>query len=75
MGYTRKIVSILLLVVSVNARAQDVPYGNNPAAGHYMNVDGTKIYYEIYGEEKPLVMLHGVYGYIDEYRPFIPKDA
>jgi len=56
--------------------SQDIPYGNNPAAGHYANVDGTKIYYEIYGKGQPLVMLHGgVYGYISEFAPFIPKLA
>ncbi|WP_197276618.1 alpha/beta fold hydrolase [Flavobacterium sp. KJJ] len=36
-----------------------IPYGNNPSAGHYKNVDDTKIYYEIYGSGKPLVILHG----------------
>jgi pimeloyl-ACP methyl ester carboxylesterase len=72
-----KIIFLSLLILStINTTAQEIPYGNNPAAGHYFNVDGTKIYYEIYGEGKPLVMLHGgVYGYIDEYRPFIPKLA
>lgn len=36
-----------------------IPYGNNPSLGHYVNVGDTKIYYEIYGKGKPLVMLHG----------------
>src|SRR5688572_23511560 len=62
----------LLCCVSLNA--QKIPYGNNPAAGHYVVVDDTKLYYEIYGQGEPLVMLHGgVYGYIDEFAPFIPK--
>jgi pimeloyl-ACP methyl ester carboxylesterase len=53
-----------------------IPYGNNPAAGHYFDVGGAKLYYEIYGQGKPLVMLHGgVYGYIDEFEPFIKRFA
>lgn len=36
-----------------------IPYGNNPSAGHYANAGDAKIYYEIYGKGKPLVMLHG----------------
>jgi pimeloyl-ACP methyl ester carboxylesterase len=53
-----------------------VPYGNNPAAGHYFNAGDAKLYYEVYGKGQPLVMLHGgVYGYIDEFEYFIPKLA
>jgi pimeloyl-ACP methyl ester carboxylesterase/ketosteroid isomerase-like protein len=36
-----------------------IPYGNNPLAGHYVNSDDTKIYYELYGKGQPLVVLHG----------------
>ncbi len=55
---------------------QAVPYGNNPKAGNYFNVGDARIYYEIYGKGKPLVMLHGgVYGYIDEFEYLIPKLA
>ncbi len=35
------------------------PYGNNPAAGKYMQVNGIKMYYEIYGAGAPLVLIHG----------------
>lgn len=53
-----------------------IPYGNNPAAGNYVSVGDAKLYYEVYGKGKPLVMLHGgVYGYIDEFEPFITKLA
>jgi pimeloyl-ACP methyl ester carboxylesterase len=57
--------------------AGQTPYGNNPAAGKYYKLkDGTKIYYEVYGKGKPFVLLHGgVYGYIDEFEPFISKLA
>jgi pimeloyl-ACP methyl ester carboxylesterase len=51
-----------------------IPYGNNPLVGKYVNVGDARLYYEIYGHGQPLVMLHGgVYGYIDEFEPFISK--
>src|ERR1043165_2247513 len=65
-------VSLLACVLTTNA--QDIPYGNNPAAGRYVDVGDAKIYYEVYGKGHPIVLLHGgVYGYIDEFSPFIPK--
>lgn len=66
--------SLLLLFTSLSLAGQ-TPYGNNPAAGKYHTLeDGTKIYFEVYGKGKPFVLLHGgVYGYIDEFEPFIGK--
>jgi pimeloyl-ACP methyl ester carboxylesterase len=53
-----------------------VPYGNNPTAGKYFDTGDGRIYYEVYGQGKPLVMLHGgLYGYISEFEQFIPKLA
>jgi pimeloyl-ACP methyl ester carboxylesterase/ketosteroid isomerase-like protein len=45
--------------MSNSSKTSTIPYGNNPSAGHYANAGDTKIYYEIYGSGKPLVMLHG----------------
>lgn len=54
------------------AVAQPVPYGNNPAAGHYVEVEGARIYYERYGSGRPVVLLHGgLFGYIDEFTRLI----
>jgi pimeloyl-ACP methyl ester carboxylesterase len=36
-----------------------VPYGNNPAAGRYLETRGFKLYYETYGQGAPLLLLHG----------------
>ena len=53
---------------------EKVPYGNNPLAGKYLNAGDAKLYYEVYGKGKPILLLHGgVYGYIDEFAPFIEK--
>lgn len=49
-------------------------YGNNAQVGKYVNVAGTKLYYEVYGKGKPVILLHGgVYGYIDEFEYFIDE--
>jgi pimeloyl-ACP methyl ester carboxylesterase len=48
------------------AGAQDtcvttLPYGNNPKAGAYANVNGIRMYYEVYGPSSapPLLLIHG----------------
>ena len=50
-----------------------VDYGNNPAAGNYYNNNGTKVYYEVYGEGKPVVLLHGNGGSIRSRAAFIEE--
>jgi pimeloyl-ACP methyl ester carboxylesterase len=56
------------------AGEEPIPYGNNPSAGHYLQVGDAKIYYEIYGSGNPLVLLHGgLFGYIDEFAGVIPE--
>jgi pimeloyl-ACP methyl ester carboxylesterase len=41
-----------------------MPYGDNKEAGKYAVLDGVKLYYEIYGNGDPLVVLHGNGGNI-----------
>lgn len=69
--------SFLLLLFSGNiCSAQSNPaYGNNPAAGKYFDNNGVKIYYEIYGEGKPLVILHGNGGSIKSRADLIGEFA
>jgi len=57
--------------------AESIAYGYNPAAGDYLELENnTRLYYEIYGEGEPLLLLHGgVFGYIDEFEHLIPKLA
>lgn len=67
----------LLLSYSVQGQEKKatIPYGANPAAGHYLRVDDAKIYYETYGSGgTPLVLLHGgMYGYIEEFGGLIAE--
>ena len=63
-----------LLFITSTIEAQDIPYGNNPEAGDYFDAGGVKLYYEIYGEGNPILILHGgVFGYIDEFGELIIK--
>lgn len=39
-------------------------YGNNPINGSYKRINGINIYFEIYGDGRPLVLLHGNGGSI-----------
>lgn len=56
--------------------AQAIPYGNNPKAGQYAQTKDAKIYYEVYGQGKPLVVLHGgIVGSTYEMGQFIDSLA
>ena len=50
-------------------------YGANDKAGGYANVNGIKIYYEVYGEGEPLVLLHGNSQAIVVFTDLIPELA
>lgn len=50
-------------------------YGNNPEAGHFYDHNRVKIYYEIYGHGKPMVLLHGNGGSIGSRAKLISEFA
>src|SRR4051794_40089878 len=56
----------LFLVGAVVAHAQ---------AGHRINVNGMRMYYEVSGSGAPLVVLHGAYMNIRDMAPLIAKLA
>ena len=43
-------------------------YGDNKEAGHFKRINGIDMYYEIYGEGKPLIFLHGNGGAVRSSR-------
>ncbi|HWD90474.1 MAG TPA: alpha/beta hydrolase [Mucilaginibacter sp.] len=61
-----------LLMFSVVACGQQVKYGDNPAAGKYYDVRGIKMYAEVYGQGKPLLLIHGNGGSIEAFSKTIP---
>ncbi len=56
-----------------NAQTKPAPtYGNNAKTGRYFATNGIKLYYEIYGQGQPLLLIHGNGGSIRDYRYQIP---
>ena len=47
-------------------------YGNNAKAGQYYDVNGIKMYCEIYGQGQPLLLIHGNGGSIVDFSKQIP---
>ena len=58
--------------LSATAQSQ-VQYGANTAVGRYAEVNGIKVYYEIYGRGEPLLLLHGNGAAIGSFSSQIPE--
>jgi pimeloyl-ACP methyl ester carboxylesterase len=54
------------------ASCQSINYGNNATAGKYYSIRGIKLYCEIYGTGKPLLLIHGNGGSIKAFDKTIP---
>ena len=65
------IIGLLLLITQQAIHAQ-VSYGDNKAAGHYLDTRGIKLYYETYGQGEPLLLFHGNEGSINNFSNQIP---
>jgi pimeloyl-ACP methyl ester carboxylesterase len=67
-------IAILLGVSVCQGWAQNgqAPYGNNPLAGQYAQINGINLYFETYGKGEPLVMFHGNGGSIEAFKKQIP---
>lgn len=63
------------MMFSVVAYGQQVKYGNNATAGKYYDVRGIKMYTEVYGHGKPLLLIHGNGGSISAFSKTIPYFA
>lgn len=44
---------------STDTPSLTIPYGQNSETGHYAELDDVKLYYEVYGQGEPLIVLHG----------------
>lgn len=60
------------LIFGFVAYGQQAKYGDNPAAGKYYEVRGIKMYTEVYGQGKPLLLIHGNGGSISAFSQTIP---
>jgi pimeloyl-ACP methyl ester carboxylesterase len=67
---------LLCLWIAASTACKQLPYGNNPSAGNYIQTEDAKIYYEVYGEGDPLLLIHSsLYGSIDEFSDILPDLA
>ncbi|HEU4800027.1 MAG TPA: alpha/beta hydrolase [Gemmatimonadales bacterium] len=68
--------SALLLPAVSQAQSEAGPWGSGAGKskpnGHYADVNGVHLYYEIHGTGKPLVLLHGGLGAIEMFGPNLP---
>lgn len=70
--------SLLFLALLLHAQTTPsaskakVPYGDNKEAGKYAKIRGINMYYETYGEGKPLLIIHGNSGSIGDFEKQIP---
>src|SRR6476659_7995186 len=63
-----------LVLATFLAVAQSNAQQIKPSQAGYAPVNGTKIYYEVYGEGRPLVLLHGAFYTIGlNWGPLIPE--
>ncbi len=75
------LITILVLVslTSQQIYSQDsinnIKYGSNPDRGKYITIDKIQIYYEMYGQGVPLLLLHGGLGSIENFKNCIPELA
>lgn len=65
-------VVLMFRILTSPLTAQNIPYGTNDAAAYRLNVGDANIYYEVYGEGRPVVLLHGGFAYIDQFKDYIP---
>ena len=57
--------SILLIAVIIFTATRSNGQQIKPSGSGYVPVNGIKVYYEVYGEGRPLVLLHGAFMTID----------
>lgn len=64
--------SLVFILACLASCAQQISYGNNAAAGKYYDVRGIKMYTEVYGQGKPLLLIHGNGGSMKAFSQNIP---
>src|SRR5262245_25438144 len=71
-------IGLMLLVLGRCSQAQTtqpVPYGSNSQVGKYCDINGFKMYTEVYGSGPPLLMIHGNNGSMKAFENNVPYFA
>ena len=58
-GLLAGLVIAWLSIPLATAQDSEVSYGNEPERGGYADINGIKMYYEVYGEGEPMALIHG----------------
>ncbi len=72
---------LLLMIIMMgcasytHSQTKSIDYGNNDVAGKYYFIRGIRVYCEIYGSGKPLLMIHGNGGSVGAFKNNIPYFA
>lgn len=61
----RLLQSLLLILILMSTASTSGGQQLKPAQSGYAPVNGTKVYYEVYGEGQPVILLHGAYMTIE----------
>jgi pimeloyl-ACP methyl ester carboxylesterase len=71
----KPIKAILLIIISIMLTVdQSKGQQAKPSASGYAPVNGIKVYYEVYGEGKPIILLHGAFMTIEgNWSQLIPE--
>ncbi|HET9825843.1 MAG TPA: alpha/beta hydrolase, partial [Chitinophagaceae bacterium] len=64
MRLTGRAVALILILCCISLYSNCQPNLNRPTKVGYAPVNGLKMYYEIYGEGEPLILLHGAFNTI-----------
>jgi pimeloyl-ACP methyl ester carboxylesterase len=71
---TRNWLKSILLIAIIFAASQSNGQQSKPSNSGYAPVNGIKVYYEVYGEGRPIVLLHGAFYTIDmNWSQLIPE--
>ena len=71
---TNALKSILLIAAIISTAFQSNGQQIKPSTSGYAPVNGIKVYYEVYGEGKPVVLLHGAFYTIEmNWAQLIPE--
>jgi pimeloyl-ACP methyl ester carboxylesterase len=66
--------SILIIAISIMFTASQSSAQMKPSTSGYAPVNGIKVYYEVYGQGRPIVLLHGAFYTIDlNWSQLIPE--
>lgn len=79
MKITQLLIFSLITINSFSQVSEKIKnvFGNDPKHGKYLEHRGFKMYYEVYGQGAPLLMIHGNGGSIKSLEnqiPFFPKN-